>query len=111
MIGGSVRDEVLGLPSKDFDVEVYGIAPDVLEAMLAKLGRVDAVGKSFGILKLIEGGMDIDVSIPRRDSKLHEGHKGFLVDVDPFMSIKEAGQRRDFYVQCACERSADRRNF
>src|SRR3989338_1264447 len=96
LVGGSVRDEVLGLPSKDFDLEVYGIQPDDLEKLVQKFGKVDSVGKAFGILKITDGNMDIDVSIPRRDSKVHEGHKGFQVDTDPKMSIKEAGQRRDF---------------
>ncbi|OGL63160.1 hypothetical protein A3C09_02700 [Candidatus Uhrbacteria bacterium RIFCSPHIGHO2_02_FULL_47_44] len=96
LVGGSVRDEVLGLPSKDFDLEVYGVKPDDLEKLVHKFGKVDSVGKAFGILKITDGDMDIDVSIPRRDSKVHEGHKGFQVDTDPKMSIKEAGQRRDF---------------
>ena len=96
LVGGSVRDEVLGLPSKDFDLEVYGVKPEDLEKLVHKFGKVDSVGKAFGILKITDGGMDIDVSIPRRDSKVSEGHKGFQVDTDPNMSIKEAGRRRDF---------------
>jgi tRNA nucleotidyltransferase (CCA-adding enzyme) len=96
LVGGSVRDEVLGKESKDFDLEIYGIQPDTLEKLVHTFGKVDSVGKAFGILKITDGGMDIDVSIPRRDSKVREGHKGFLVDTDPNMSIKEAGRRRDF---------------
>lgn len=96
LVGGSVRDEVLGMQSKDFDLEVYGVQPDDLEKLVHKFGKVDSVGKAFGILKITDGNMDIDVSIPRRDSKVHEGHKGFQVDTDPSMSIREAGMRRDF---------------
>ncbi|MEK7451813.1 MAG: HD domain-containing protein, partial [Patescibacteria group bacterium] len=96
LVGGAVRDEVLGLSSKDFDVEVYGIQPDDLEQLVQSFGKVDSVGKAFGILKMTDGKMDIDVSIPRRDSKVHEGHRGFQVDTDPNMTIREAGQRRDF---------------
>lgn len=96
LVGGSVRDEVLGMPSKDFDLEVFGIQPDELEQIVKSFGKVDSVGKAFGILKITDGEMDIDVSIPRRDSKVHEGHRGFEVDTDPNMSIREAGQRRDF---------------
>jgi len=40
LVGGSVRDEVLGLPSKDFDLEVYGIQPDQMEELLKPFGRV-----------------------------------------------------------------------
>lgn len=96
LVGGSVRDEVLGMPSKDFDLEVYGVPAEELETLLHTFGKVDSVGKAFGILKITDGDMDIDVSIPRRDSKVHEGHKGFEVDTDPNMSIREAGRRRDF---------------
>ncbi len=96
LVGGSVRDEVLGTSSKDFDLEIYRVQPEDLEKLVHKFGKVDSVGKAFGILKITDGGMDIDVSIPRRDSKVHEGHKGFQVDTDPSMSIKEAGRRRDF---------------
>lgn len=96
LVGGSVRDEILGMPSKDFDLEIYGVEPDKLEALVQTFGRVDSVGKAFGILKITDGNMDIDVSIPRRDSKVHEGHRGFQVDTDPNMTIKEAGRRRDF---------------
>lgn len=96
LVGGSVRDEVLGTPSKDFDLEIYGVQPDDLEKLVHRFGKVDSVGKAFGILKITDGGMDIDVSIPRRDSKVSEGHKGFQVDTDPNMSIREAGRRRDF---------------
>ena len=67
LVGGAVRDEVLGLSSKDFDVEVYGIQPDDLEQLVQSFGKVDSVGKAFGILKMTDGKMDIDVSIPRRD--------------------------------------------
>ncbi|MBI4437838.1 hypothetical protein HY631_02705 [Candidatus Uhrbacteria bacterium] len=96
LVGGSVRDEVLGMPSKDFDIEVYGIEPSKLELLLARCGRVDSVGRAFGILKLVStDGLDLDFSIPRRDSKVAEGHKGFDVNMDPDMSILEAARRRD----------------
>ena len=97
LVGGSVRDEVLGIPSKDFDVEIYGVAPEEIEKIIAPLGRVDVVGRAFGILKLTKPGiMDIDISFPRSDSKIGAGHRGFEVKVDPNMSIREAAKRRDF---------------
>lgn len=97
LVGGSVRDEVLGMPSKDFDIEVYGIQPTDMEPLLARFGQVDSVGRAFGILKLFpSAGFDLDVSIPRRDSKVGDGHRGFDVSMDPDMSILEAARRRDF---------------
>ena len=51
LVGGMVRDLALGRPSKDFDVVVTGIPAKQLEAALGKLGRVDLVGKNFGVFK------------------------------------------------------------
>jgi tRNA nucleotidyltransferase (CCA-adding enzyme) len=62
--------------------------------VLEAFGRVEAVGESFQVFKL----GDIDVSLPRRDSKAGRGHKGFVVVGDPDMSIEEAARRRDFTI-------------
>lgn len=95
LVGGHVRDTLAGFPAgKDVDLEVYGIQGDVLRKLLAKLGRVDAVGESFQVYKI---GF-VDVSIPRRDSKAGRGHKGFDVVGDPDMSVEEAARRRDFTI-------------
>jgi len=96
LVGGCIRDEILGVTSKDFDVEIYGIQPDKLAEILGTFGKIDTVGQAFRILKITDGEMDIDVSIPRTDSKVAAGHRGFEVNVDPNMSITEAGRRRDF---------------
>jgi len=96
LIGGAVRDKLMGKTPKDFDIEVYGLHPDKLEQVLGTLGQVDAVGKSFGVLKIVIGDEDFDVSVPRRESKTGAGHKGFIPVPDPSMTIKEAARRRDF---------------
>lgn len=96
-VGGCVRDIFTHQGSKDIDLEVYDIQPDHLFEILSSLGRVDAVGKSFGILKVrLPHDIDIDVSIPRREQKVGRGHKGFLPFPDPSMSKIEAASRRDF---------------
>lgn len=94
IVGGSVRDALLGIPAKDFDVEVFGIEATQLEAELRKHFAIETVGRSFGVLLL--KGMPVDVSIPRRERKYGLGHKGFLIDGDPAMSYAEAALRRDF---------------
>ena len=94
LVGGVVRDELLGLPSKDADVEVFGVPADRLKAILEQLGRVDVVGESFTVFKI--GG--VDVSLPRRESKTGRGHKGFAVFGDPTLPIVEATRRRDFTI-------------
>ena len=96
VVGGWVRDYVLGLPSKDLDLEVYMAEPRQLKQWLGEFGEVKEVGESFGVFKLTIGGTEIDVSIPRRETKTGIGHKGFKVEGDPWMSPKEASLRRDF---------------
>ena len=97
MVGGAVRDLLLGGESvKDVDIEVFGVEPDRLQRILGQAFSFDPCGVSFGVLKLHH--FDIDVSLPRRESKRGIGHKGFLIDSDPNLSVPEAASRRDFTV-------------
>jgi tRNA nucleotidyltransferase (CCA-adding enzyme) len=100
VVGGWVRDRLRGYPHKDIDIEVFGIAEDRLPQLLSSFGRVEAVGQSFPVYKLIISGVtgEIDVALPRRESKRGRGHKGFEVQGDPSMSIAEAARRRDFTI-------------
>jgi tRNA nucleotidyltransferase (CCA-adding enzyme) len=95
LVGGCVRDELMGIEPKDFDVEVYGIEPQKLREILDSFGKVDAVGEAFTVYKL---GNDLDVAIPRREKKVGRGHKGFVVEGDAQMSFEEAAKRRDFTI-------------
>lgn len=96
LVGGSVRDRLWGLEPKDLDVEVYGLPPEKVKELAASLGPLNEVGAAFGILKLSTDESVIDISLPRRESKIGNGHKDFSIDADPFMSIAEASRRRDF---------------
>ena len=100
IVGGWVRDELLGRPSKDLDLEVFGIAAAALPGILAGHGRVEAVGQSFPVYKVVPapGSDAIDVGLPRRESKTSRGHKGFSVEGDPSMTPEDAARRRDFTV-------------
>jgi tRNA nucleotidyltransferase (CCA-adding enzyme) len=93
LVGGWVRDRLLGIESKDLDIEVFGLSFDDLERVLSTLGEVIHVGKAFGVFKV--KGLDIDFSLPRRDSKVRPGHTGFDVAYDPGMPFAEAARRRD----------------
>ena len=97
-VGGAVRDALLGGKPKDFDIEVYGVAYDQLAGILARHGRVDLVGKSFGVVKLNSSGHEYDFSVPRRDSKLGLGHRDFQATFDPNITPREAASRRDFTI-------------
>jgi tRNA nucleotidyltransferase (CCA-adding enzyme) len=94
LVGGSVRDALLGQAAKDADLEVFGIEPGALEKLVAKAYPVVVVGRSFGVLKV--RGLDLDVSVPRRERQTGPKHTDFAVDADPGMSFKDAAARRDF---------------
>jgi tRNA nucleotidyltransferase (CCA-adding enzyme) len=94
MVGGCVRDWLLGRASKDVDLEVFGVPADRLRAVLDRFGRVDLVGESFTVFKI----GNVDVSLPRRESKTGRGHRGFAVTGDPAMPVREAARRRDFTI-------------
>ncbi|MBW2716541.1 MAG: HD domain-containing protein [Deltaproteobacteria bacterium] len=96
LVGGCVRDAMLGLPASDLDVEIYGIEADQLIELLSSHFGVDLVGESFGVIRLRD--LPIDVSLPRRESKRGLGHRGFEIDSDPQMHPREAASRRDFTI-------------
>jgi tRNA nucleotidyltransferase (CCA-adding enzyme) len=98
VVGGAVRDAILGKVGKDIDIEVYNIPGDKLFSILSAFGKVNAVGKSFGVYKLKIGPLEIDFSLPRRDRKTGTGHRGFDVDVDHTLSYSDAAKRRDFTI-------------
>lgn len=94
VIGGWVRDRLLGIDCKDIDVEVFGVDSDSLKTLLGRFGPVNTVGESFTVYKVA----DLDVSLPRRESKIGRGHKAFAVTGDSTLSIEEAARRRDFTI-------------
>ena len=96
VVGGWVRDHLLGIRSKDVDVEVFGLDVARLESLLAGFGKVHAVGRAFGVFRV--GDVDVDFSLPRRDSKRGPGHRGFDVAPDPSLDFAEAARRRDLTV-------------
>jgi tRNA nucleotidyltransferase (CCA-adding enzyme) len=112
LVGGSVRDRLLGSESKDIDLEVYGLDPARLRTVLETIGRVNTVGEHFSVYKLLfyrqsspappkepaQEKFEIDVSLPRRESKSGRGHRGFVIEGDPAMSFAEAARRRDFTI-------------
>jgi tRNA nucleotidyltransferase (CCA-adding enzyme) len=122
LVGGSVRDRLLKIESKDFDIEVYGLQPERLRRVLEQIGPVNAVGGNFAVYKLVfyrsnparayaagfeaeaeknerpAERFEVDVSLPRRESKTGRGHRGFVIEGDPAMSFAEAARRRDFTI-------------
>jgi tRNA nucleotidyltransferase (CCA-adding enzyme) len=99
LVGGGVRDWLLGFTPKDFDVEVAGVDFEGLRRALAPFGPTDVIGRSFGVIKVRGAdGTDHDFSLPRRESKTGAGHRGFAVAPDPALGDAESAARRDFTV-------------
>ena len=95
LVGGCVRDALMGIQPKDWDLEVYGIEPARLRELLDSFGSVNVVGEAFTVYKL---GSDLDVSLPRRERKSGSGHRGFVIEGDPSMTFEDAARRRDFTI-------------
>jgi tRNA nucleotidyltransferase (CCA-adding enzyme) len=94
IVGGWCRDRLLGRGSKDVDLEVFGLPAERLRALLERFDTVHTVGEAFTVYKV----GPIDVALPRRESKIARGHRGFEVRGDPAMSFEDAARRRDFTI-------------
>lgn len=95
-VGGYVRDDILGIPNKDIDIEIHNIEPNVLENILKQFGNIEkrTVGNNFGIYNINR--FNLDISLPRKEMAIGKGHKDFDIIVDPYLSLKESAKRRDF---------------
>lgn len=95
-VGGYVRDLLMGEAGKDLDIEVHGLTPDRLKAILDSLGERLDIGESFGIFGL--RGYSLDIAMPRKESCRGKGHRDFDIFVDPHIGTLGAARRRDFTV-------------
>lgn len=100
-VGGLVRDKILGKENKDVDIEIHNITPETLRSILERLGNVQTIGESFGILNL--KGFEIDIAQPRSEKATGRGHRDFEVFVDPFIGFENACKRRDFTINALME--------
>ncbi|WP_107945496.1 CCA tRNA nucleotidyltransferase [Campylobacter concisus] len=91
LVGGCVRDALLGREIYDYDIEVYDIKPLKFDELMAGI-RASGVGKSYFIYKY----KNYDLGLPRSESKTGKTHKDFAVSYinDPSL----ASLRRDFTV-------------
>jgi tRNA nucleotidyltransferase/poly(A) polymerase len=109
-VGGSVRDLVLARPSPEIDLLVAGRPLEAIVRKLEKHGRVDLVGRSFGIIKFTTKGRTYDVALPRTDragASGRKGHKDIVVAADPALPIEKDLERRDFRMNSMALRLAD----
>lgn len=96
LVGGCVRDLLMGRSADDFDIEAYGLNFEDLRTLLSEFGNVIETGKAFGVLKI--KGTNIDVAIPRLDNKIGKGHRGFKIVQDPDLTFEQASSRRDLTI-------------
>jgi tRNA nucleotidyltransferase (CCA-adding enzyme) len=108
LVGGAVRDALLGFQSKDADYLVTGVAFPELTSRLEGWARVDAVGQSFGVLKVTRDGETVDVALPRTERSTGVHHRDFEVSYDPQLPIEADLARRDFTVNALARRVSDR---
>lgn len=93
LVGGAVRDQFLGVESKDLDIEVFGLTADKLIAALSKVGTPNVDDKKFGVIRLDCGlAESVEFALPRKDNLGERGFGG----VFPNLSAREAALRRDF---------------
>lgn len=103
-VGGAVRDRFLNPNTKvkDRDYLVTGIPYDQLARILKNHGRVDLVGRSFGVIKFTQvrnqQPYTFDITLPRREHSTGTGHKDFEVAFDPDISVEDDLVRRDFTI-------------
>ncbi len=91
LVGGGVRDLLLGKEPKDYDI-VTSAKPDQVEKLLSK---TIPIGKKFGVIKAIEEGHEFEIATFRKDLEYQDGRrpKGVL-----FAEAREDAQRRDFTI-------------
>lgn len=113
-VGGYVRDLIRGIPSEDVDILITHHPVEEIIKKIKAHGKVDLVGKSFGIIKFTINGKTYDIALPRKDAPKDteiKGHKDFLISADPELPIEKDLERRDFRCNSMALRLADRKLF
>ncbi len=93
IVGGFVRDNLLGIPNKDLDLEVYNLTFTQLEKLFGNNAKVQG---NFGVFQLFNS--DSEFTIPRLENKIGKKHQDFAINMDPFLSLEMATMRRDFTI-------------
>jgi tRNA nucleotidyltransferase (CCA-adding enzyme) len=109
-VGGAVRDKYISpiLPDKDKDYLITGIPLDELSSLLGRFGKVDLVGKSFGVIKFrpyreLDKDRVFDIALPRKEYSTGPGHKDFKVEYDHTLRVQDDLSRRDFTINAMAE--------
>jgi len=109
-VGGFVRDILRKKPAEEVDLLIARRPLEEIVRILEPLGKVDLVGKSFGVIKFTRGKTTIDIALPRTDrapAKIVRGHKDIRAQSDPMLPVEEDLRRRDFRCNSLAWRLAD----
>lgn len=99
LVGGAVIDLIEEREVKDWDIEIFGMSFDIISNVLEKMGlNWSITGEKFGVLKTNYMGLDLDISVPRKENKIGKGHKSFMVEFPSDISIRDAALRRDLTI-------------
>lgn len=107
LVGGFVRDQILGLESKDLDFVVAKIKADELKKFLSQFGSIELVGASFGVFKFVPKDPEFmgqkmeafDIALPRKEfSAGTGGYRDFDIQSDPNLPIADDLSRRDLTI-------------
>ncbi len=115
-VGGCVRDSAMNIInfrsnkpaviSKDLDCELFNCTIIDFELFLCSNNipfDIEPESK-FPVYRVNIADEIIEIGFPRKDNKTGNKHTDFSVEVDPFMSIKEAARRRDFTCNAILQR-------
>src|SRR3989338_5616704 len=79
VVGGSVRDAILGREAADQDFVLCGVTKKEIEAWFGARGKLDFAGRNFGVYKFTEtgGAVEIDIAMPRTEKPTAKSEGGF----------------------------------
>lgn len=109
-VGGYVRDLIREIPSEDVDILITRHPAEDIVSRIKPYGKVDLVGKSFGIIKFTTKEKTYDIALPRKDMAAGDGvktHKDFVISTDPYLPVEKDLERRDFRCNSMALRLAD----
>lgn len=98
LVGGCVRDYIMNKQSNDIDMIIVGCDKEELINLLDKYGKPDLVGESFAVIKYHHKGEIYDISTPRTEKKISDGHKGFEVITNKNITLEQDLFRRDITI-------------
>lgn len=100
LVGGAVRDKQIGLSPKDHDYCVTGLDQASFESLFPS---AELQGKDFPVYRMDIQGEFCEVALARSERKVGSGHKGFVIQASPSITIEDDLSRRDLTINAMAE--------